>query len=339
MSYDVVTIGSATVDYFADTDSELIRIDTRATSESLLAFPLGGKVLIKELHTTTGGGGTNTAAAFARLGFNAAFLGKLGSDVLGDLVLQHLAGEGVPFIGARAGQTGVSFVLNSIRDDRTILTHKGSNNMLGKADIPAFETSWVYLSSMLEQSWKTAVELVASGKFKLAFNPSTYQADMGYAKLRVVSDRAALLIMNREEACAVLGLDARRRMATIEIIDALAKIPGQIVAITDGVNGAWICADAQVLSAKPIPGLRVAETTGAGDAFAATLAACHMRGLDLARSLHYAMTNAESVLQYKGAKEKLLSWDALQAIAEAHPRQVHTHARPVGAHSFTGVTP
>ena len=69
MTYDVVTIGSATVDYFADTDSELIRIDTRLTSETLLAYPLGGKILIKELTTTTGGGGTNTATAFKRLGF------------------------------------------------------------------------------------------------------------------------------------------------------------------------------------------------------------------------------------------------------------------------------
>jgi ribokinase len=44
MTYDIVTLGGATVDHFADTDSELIRIDTRLTSESLLAFPLGGQL-------------------------------------------------------------------------------------------------------------------------------------------------------------------------------------------------------------------------------------------------------------------------------------------------------
>ena len=41
MSFDIVAIGSATVDQFADTDSELIRIDTPTTKEKLIAFPLG----------------------------------------------------------------------------------------------------------------------------------------------------------------------------------------------------------------------------------------------------------------------------------------------------------
>ncbi len=339
MLYDVVTIGSATVDYFADTDSELIRIDTRLTSEALLAFPLGGKILIKELNTTTGGGGTNTAVAFARLGCNTAFLGKLGNDILGDFVLKELEHEHVAFIGAREGQTGVSFVLNSIRDDRTILTHKGCNNFLQKADVSTFETRWVYLSSMLEQSWNTVVELVDNGNFKLAFNPSTYQAQLGYEKLRVVTDKAAILVMNREEACLLLGIDTRQRMATAELICMLARNPEQLVAITDGANGAWVYAGDQMLSAKPLPALRILETTCAGDAFAATLTACHMRGLDLATSLHYAMTNAESALQYKGAKEKLLTWEELQTVAERHRREIRPHLRCVETAPSIGATP
>ncbi len=333
MSYDIVTIGSATVDYFAETDSELISIDTQFTSETLLAFPLGGKVLIRELATTTGGGGTNTAVAFARLGLATAFLGKLGNDVLADFVLARLAEDKVQFIGARQGQTGVSFVLNSLRNDRTILTHKGSNNELLAADIPAFETGWIYLSSMLEHSWDTVVGFLETHPCAFAFNPSTYQAAMGYDKLRVVTDKAALLVMNREEACMVLGIDPRRRMDTMRLVAELAKMPAQIVAITDGIHGAWICHGNVMLSAKPLPHLQVLETTGAGDAFAATLTACHIRGMDLAQSLHYAMTNAESVLRFKGAKDGLLSWEALQNLAARHPREIHSHTTQ---HTQTG---
>ena len=46
MRFDIITIGSATVDHFADTDSELIRIDTRSHHEALIAFPLGSKLLM-----------------------------------------------------------------------------------------------------------------------------------------------------------------------------------------------------------------------------------------------------------------------------------------------------
>jgi len=330
MGYDVVTIGSATVDYFADTDSELIRIDTRFTSEALLAFPLGEKILIKEFNTTTGGGGTNTATAFARLGLNVAYLGKLGADFLGDFVQEKLAEEKIAFIGVREGQTGISFVLNSIRNDRTILTHKGSNNFLQKEDIPSFDSDWVYLSSMLEQSWDTLVEFLDTANFKLAFNPSAYQTAMGYDKLRVVTDKASLLVMNREEACSLLGIDPKSQIGMAELICALAKIPGQIVALTDGPNGAWVCAGEVVLSAQPAPGLKILETTGAGDAFAATFAACHMRGMGLGQALHLAMTNAESVLQHKGAKEKLLGWEELQVLAGSTHREIHTHVRCAG---------
>jgi len=330
MPYDIVTIGSATVDYFADTDSELIRIDTRHSSESLLAFPLGEKVLIKEFNTTTGGGGTNSATAFARLGHKTAWLGKLGADFLGDYILESLKAEEISFIGTREGQSGISFVLNSIRDDRTILTYKGSNNFLQQDDIPAFETRWLYLSSMIGQSWETLVEFLDKHNFQLAFNPSSYQAAMGYEQLRVVTDKAALLIMNREEACMFLGIDPKRVSDMTELTCALAKVPKQIVAITDGANGVWVCAGETLLSALPLPDLHILETTGAGDAFSATFTACRMRSMNLADCLHYAMTNAESVLQHKGAKEKLLRWEELQAAAEQHPREIHTHARCPG---------
>jgi ribokinase len=330
VSFDIVTIGSATVDYFADTDSELVSIDTRVSSEKLLAFPLGGKLLIKEMNTSTGGGGTNASVAFARLGMATAFLGKLGDDVLGDFILKELAREKVAFIGARQGQTGVSFVLNSIRNDRTILTHKGSNNNLQRTEIPAFDAPWIYLSSMLERSWDTVLEFLATRRCSLAFNPSTYQAALGYDKLRAVLEKATVLVMNREEACMVLGIDPRRRTYMNELLGNLAKVAGQIVAITDGSNGAWVCQDDVMLSAKPQPHIKIVETTGAGDAFAATLTACHMRGMTLDQSLHHAMTNAESVLQYKGAKEKLLSWDELLASAARHPRDIHKHIRETG---------
>ncbi|MEX2367558.1 MAG: carbohydrate kinase family protein, partial [Pseudohongiellaceae bacterium] len=206
MKYDIITIGSATVDYFADSDSELISLDTRTSHESLIAFPLGGKILITELNTTTGGGGTNTAVSFSRLGFKTAWLGKLGNDVAADFVRGKLKQENVDFIGKSEGNTGVSFILNSIRDDRTILTYKGANNNLLPEDMPPIQAPWVYLSSMLEKSLASVIGLVKSDdSFKLAFNHSSYQASMGYEKLKPLIDRVSILIMIREEACKFLG--------------------------------------------------------------------------------------------------------------------------------------
>lgn len=324
--YDIVTIGSATVDYFADTDSELINIATRTSSEELLAFPLGGKVLIKELNITTGGGGTNSAVAFSHLGFRTAYLGKLGDDPSARLVLDKLAREGVDFLGAQAGQTGVSFILNSIEDDRTILAYKGANDFLQPEDIQPFEAPWYYVSSMMGKSFETVAELVTHCGCRVTFNPSSYQAAMGYEALKSLLDNVDVFIVNREEACQFMGRDPAEQSDMNAFIRGIDFVAGQTVVITDAENGAWVRQGDTVIHGKASDNLAIVETTGSGDAFGATFTAALMRDLPLDRALDYAMTNAESVIQHKGAKEKLLTWDALTGQVKGSRRQVETLA-------------
>ncbi len=327
MKYEIVTIGSATVDHFADTDSELIRIDTRSSHEELIAFPLGSKLLIRELKTTTGGGGTNTAVAFSRLGLNTAFLGKLGDDASAAFVLDRLKAEGVDFIGARGGQTGLSVILNSIKDDRSILAYKGANDDLTPQDVPDFEADWVYLSSMLNTSFNTVCELLRRPhRFRLAFNPSNYQARLGYEALKDVIDHTTLLVLNREEACKLLGLNYIELPPIEQLVTRLAKLPPQLFVITDGSRGAWVYDRTTLYHGKPMPDLRIVETTGAGDAFASTFTAALHMGHPVRDALDLAMTNSESVLGEKGAKEGLLTREALlERVARQH-REIDTFA-------------
>tara|TARA_R110001592_G_scaffold120444_4_gene324714 strand:- start:6633 stop:7613 length:981 start_codon:yes stop_codon:yes gene_type:complete len=324
MSFDVITIGSATVDHFADTDSELIRIDTRYHHEELIAFPLGSKLLINELKTTVGGGGTNTAVAFSHLGLKTAYLGKIGDDAAGDFVLQLLKDENITFLGPREGQTGFSVILNSIQDDRSILAFKGANDHLRTNEVPKLDTKWIYLSSMLGESWDTIVNIIASGQFNVAFNPSNYQAELGCQALSTLIDHVNILIMNREEACKLLSIDHLEAPEFRKLLALLHELAPKIVVITDGKKGAFVYDGETFYHGKPTPGLNILETTGAGDAFAATFTSAIIKGITTETALNYAMTNAESVLQYKGAKEKLLHWDELISQAEQNSRQIET---------------
>ena len=78
--YDVITVGSSTVDVFAKTKfSELIKIMDSRGETNLLAYPTGSKILVEELEFTTGGGATNTAVSLARLGHKVACLTKTGA--------------------------------------------------------------------------------------------------------------------------------------------------------------------------------------------------------------------------------------------------------------------
>ena len=64
-----------------------------------------------------------------------------------------------------------------------------------------------------------------------------------------------------------------------------------------------------------------------------------MTGEDRRQALHFAMTNAESELKYKGTKEKLLSWQELQTTAAAHPREIRTHVRSTNRELLSGSIP
>src|SRR3989338_5599010 len=106
--YDVITVGSATLDVFARTKfSELIKIINPKGETDLLAFPSGSKILLDEVEFTTGGGGTNTAVALSRLGHKVAFIGKLGDGTNSDFINKNLADEKISLLCSRSrGKAG-----------------------------------------------------------------------------------------------------------------------------------------------------------------------------------------------------------------------------------------
>lgn len=327
MGYDIVAIGSATVDQFAETDSELIQIETPTMKEKLIAFPLGSKILINELELSVGGGGTNCAVCLARLGLKTAFLGKVGADGNGDFILKKLASENVEFIGARGGISGISIILNSFAQDRTILAFKGANNQLVEDEVLPFEARWVYLASMLETSFDTVVSLLSQHQYRVAFNPSNYQAELGYQALSPLIDKVEILMMNLEEACKFMGLSHTHKPDPETVLKRLSELSPRIAVITDGANGVYVSDGIHDYHGLPAEALNVKETTGAGDAFASSFTAACVHECDIETAIHLAMTNAESVLQYRGAKEKLLSKEALLSTAKEVDRVIHKKSR------------
>ena len=314
--YDVITVGSATVDVFAKTHfSELIKIIDPKGETDLLAFPSGSKILIEDLEFTTGGGGTNTAVAFSRLGLKVGFLGKLGSGTNSDFIHKNLVKEKIDLLCAHGkGNTGYSVILDTLEHDRTILTYKGINDELRKEDIPfkKLKTKWFYFSAMMSESFHTQeiiAEFAQRNKIKIAFNPSTYIAEKGSKYLRNILNRTELLVLNKEEAYLLVGQD--------NIQGLLFKLKGlgpKIVVITDGKNDLYAIDDKYIYSALP-PHIKIIDATGAGDAFAASFLCGLTRKDDVEFAVKLGIINAQSVLSYYGAKNILLTYkEAMQRI-------------------------
>lgn len=305
--YDIVTLGSATVDVFASTSSELVKFVTPQGEKDFIAYPSGSKILVSDVDFLVGGGGTNTAVSFSRMGLHTAFIGKIGVDDNSYKVLQLLERENIDFLGTKEGQTGYSIVLDSIENDRTILTFKGSNNTLQFTDISLGKiyTKWLYSSSMVGESFETLKKLFfylhAQG-VHIAFNPSSYQAKQGVEKLKDVLSICEVLILNLEEAALLLGHEGTIH----QLAQQLQETGPKIVIITNGSKGATCYTQETFYDIEPTPHLNVVETTGAGDAFGSGFVTGLYYKLSIEDSLRIGMIQAESVIQFYGAKNNLL---------------------------------
>jgi ribokinase len=294
MKFDIVTFGSAVKDMFIATDL--------ADMGNFIAYPIGSKILVKELRFDIGGGGTNTAVAFSRLGLKTGFIGKFGNDENGKEILNMLKREKVTFLGKVVrGRTGFSIVLDSKEDDRTILTYKGINDHISMGDInlKKLETKWLYFSSLLGQSLDsqlTLARLMKKRGVKVAFNPSSYLAERKELIEHMLM-MVDILILNKEEA----GMLTKKK----DLLKGLHNITGGIVVITDKDR------KIQAYDGKKkyflVPNrVRVVERTGAGDAFASGFVAGQIIGRDIDYSLKLGLAESESVIKYFGAKNNLL---------------------------------
>lgn len=323
--YDVITFGSATVDVFAMTEAETISIKHGDFVEEFIAYTSGSKILIEDLHFDIGGGGTNTAVAFSRLGLKTAYCGKLGKDANADRIINLLKEEKIDFIGKRAvGQTGYSVILDSHADDRTILTYKGLNNKFLYSDVDKkkMKTKWFYFSSLVGESYKTFEKLTAYAKnngINVGFNPSSYLAKRGATFLKKAMKNVNFLIMNLEEA----ELITNKKDSIEWQLKKLSSYGPEIVVITDGKHGAYVFDKATShIYHKPSNGVKVVETTGAGDSFASSFLAGFILKHNIRYALDIASANASSVITHVGAKNKLLTLKEAEKAMKKNKRVV-----------------
>jgi len=296
MKFDIVSFGSAVVDVFVDTDV--------AEKQGHIHYKVGDKILIKDLKFDIGGGGTNTAVAFSRLGLKTGCICKVGDDDNGKEILSLLKKEKISFLGKQEKneKSGYSVILDSRGGDRTILTYKGVNNEIELNDIKKFKTKWLYLASLLGKSFdsqkKLAIKLKRKG-VKITFNPSDYlikEKDLDF--LLKLTD---VLILNKDEAKLLVGNKTNEK----ELLLGLHELTNGIVVITDK-NKMISCYDGKGIYNLIPNNINVVERTGAGDAFASGFVAGQIAGLSIDRCLRLGLQESESVIRYFGAKNNLL---------------------------------
>ncbi len=325
--FDIITIGTATKDVFLT--SPLFRVLRDLKHLKKLGFPtgraqclaMGSKIEISQPVFTTGGGATNTAFTFSRQGLKTATLVKLGNDDSARQIIKELKKQKItPLITqAKNSATAFSVIILTLGGERTILVYRGASEKLNTKELPLkkLQAPWIYISpgDIPFLVIKKIFDYFFKNKTQIAFNPSKYFLDMGFNKLTPLLKKAKVVILNREEAAYLTGLDYRKEK---EIFKKLDKIVPGIAAITDGNRGVIVSDGHHTYSAGVFKERKIVDRTGAGDAFASGFVAgliqrkekCE-KGFCQPNNIGYAIrlgsANATSVIEKVGAKEGILT--------------------------------
>jgi ribokinase len=300
-----------------------------------------GETQVESFQQTPGGSAANTIYGLARLGVSTGFVGTVGNDSAGQLLIEDLSLAGVDTsrIRVKEGRTGTVLGFSDRSGKRALYVSPGANDLLDWQDIDldyVNQAGLIHITSLAgEQQCKLSLELVErlSPGVRVSFAPGMLYARKGPASLRPILARTALLFVNRQELELLAG------KGLLQGVDKLHDMGCRLVAVTLGkgikmaeiqrekeykrLTAACYVSDGKkgyAIEATRFPDLPLTDATGAGDAFAAGFlyGLLHDKGpQDCGRLGHllalFAMSQA-------GARHALPTIDELRhKFSEVHP--------------------
>jgi sugar/nucleoside kinase (ribokinase family) len=210
----ILTIGGATKDIFiAYSQAQMFNLRLHEGRRSFLIFEDGKKVEVEGLEYHTGGGATNTAVGFRRLGHEVSSFFKIGHDQEGVYVIQSLHVNEVNTshaIETNELPTATSFIIPTIEGNRIVLVYRGANLTLKEEEIPnkaIQEAELVYITSLSGNASLLLLPIVERAKkYKkmVVVNPGTSQLTVGTRTLWQSLKYIDILILNTYEACCCM---------------------------------------------------------------------------------------------------------------------------------------
>jgi sugar/nucleoside kinase (ribokinase family) len=316
--YDIITFGSAAQDIHLKSKSFKIVKDSKDFKEpgesgEGICLPFGSKIEVEDIITTTGGGGTNTAATFAKQGFRTAFCGAIGVDSAGLEIVRELKRLHIDtkfLVKNKEKHTNHSVIISNIGGDRTILVYRGASDMMSSKEISwkkIKKTKWFYLApltNLLCDEFEDIVNFAHTNNIRIAVNPSKQQLSLPEEKMKSILQKVDVLFLNQEEASFLTKIPFEQEAEIFKKIDQMCK---GVAVMTKGGEGVVVSDGEYLYSAKPDPNRKVVDTTGAGDSFASGFLSDYIRhNGDIEKAIQLGLANSEANLSEVGAKRGLL---------------------------------
>jgi len=315
---DLITIGDPTIDTFLKIHDAHLALRVQP-AQTQLCIDYADKIPVDELHHSIGGSCVNAGVAAARLGMRVGMYGAIGVDPEGSSILAELKREQIETSLITLDRTRTTNASTALvfRGERTLFVwHQPRAYRL--PELPS--SAWVYATSVgprgpgVTRLHKALRSQLEHSPARLAFSPGTHQLRMGARALAPLLEMTELLLVNREEASELSGLEGHPK----EILDSLHHLGPKTVVMTDGTRGSFAFDGDRYLRTGVMP-VPVVDRTGAGDAYGATLMVALHRGHPLPVAMAWGTIQAAHVVGVFGATPGLMSRRRLQTTVTLHP--------------------
>lgn len=313
---EVIGLGALNMDY-------LYRVD-RIVED--------GETVVDEAVSTPGGSAANTIYGLARLGTGTGFVGAVGDDTDGKTLIQDFQAAGVEtrHIAIKRGfRSGSVLCLTEKVGKRSLYVNPGANSQLTGDDIDISylnQAKILHVASFVsDEQFRLTQEVLArlNASVKLSFAPGMLYTARGPEALVSILERAHVIFLNQTELQQLTGEES--------VTTGVARLQQgcQIVVVTLGqgetlkrgkvhraVNAiAYIRDASDECVVERVQIANVADTTGAGDAFATGFVYGLLKGKGLEVCGRLGNTVAQFCIAKMGARAGL---PALNQLAQRY---------------------
>lgn len=314
--FDVAGIGSAIVDILSYIDeSFLTERHIQKGNMIWLDKEESAKLykLINPVKQLSGGSAANTMAGIASFGGAPAFIGKTAADEMGGIFTQALRSAGVHYSTIPLeGDLGSARCLVLVTPDaeRTMFTYLGASGSLSFADMNEdilINSSVLYIEgyqwdllSMKDTIIKTCSSAKSAGN-KVALSLSDpFVVERNRAELfEFINTYVDIVFGNEQEMLTLFQSES-----VDNLHEALSPMV-DVAAITMGPKGSIIISNEEKFETPATKNVRVIDSTGAGDLFAAgfLFAMCRESGLKECAAL--GNLAAGEIVSHLGARPEI----------------------------------
>ncbi len=291
------------------------------TTLRIKRMPLPGETLAAEGKSSAAGGkGANQAVSAARSGAQTAFIGEVGKDNSGQMMLDEMKANGIDVAGIRENDqvgTGTASILLDENGQNSILIYGGANQQLSPTDVEAAKDKITAADFVVAQfetpqaATLRAFQLAKANGVTTILNPAPAQKiDPEVLKL------TDLIIPNETESAELTGVIITNETSMLISAAKFAQMGVRNLIITVGAKGAFYCTQ-DGYSFIPAFKVNAVDTTAAGDTFIGALSSQLKPDMsNIEKALVYAQRASSLAVQKMGALPSIPTREQILAASQ-----------------------